>query len=165
MMRMTMDGPESRRPLTMVLVTDQFHCRRLITAGRVLADQHGTALEVVNVSDPGRAGNPEAIEFLFQTSREHGAAMTIHYSPRPDRLLGELILERRPAAVVTGLPGKGSDLLRKLWLRFEEAAFYLVDQEGVLRPVNVLDKAEAGRDERLGILPYIGLTPLHLNEG
>jgi len=160
----TMEAPGDFRPATMVLVTDQFHCQRLITAGRRLADERETALEVVNVADPGRPRNPEAIEFLFQTSREYNASMTIHYSPKPEHFLGELILERGPAAVVTGLPGAGSDLLRKLWLRFDEVDFYLVDQEGSLRPVDVLDKAEAGRNSRFDILPYIGLTPLHLSE-
>lgn len=156
--------PGDLSPVVLTLVTDQFHCRRLITAGRQLADRMEASLEVVNVSDPGRANNPEAIEFLFQASRDHGAAMTIHYSPRPERFLGELIRERRPAAVVTGLPGEGSSLLRKLWFRFDTVEFYLVDQEGVLRPVSVLDKAEAGRDSSQGILPYIGLAPAHLAE-
>ena len=151
-------------PVVLALVTDQFRCQRLITAGRMLADRIEAALEVVNVSDPSRASNPEAIEFLFQTSREHDAAMTIHSSPRPERFLGELIRERRPAAVVTGLPGEGSSLLRKLWLRFDQVEFYLVEQDGSLRPVGVLDKAEAGRDSSQGILPYIGLAPVHLTE-
>ena len=67
-------------------------------------------------------------------------------------------------SVVTGLPGEGSSLLRKLWLRFDKTAFYLVDQEGALRPVSVLDRAEAGRDIGQGILPYVGLTPVRLGE-
>ncbi|MCI8653724.1 MAG: hypothetical protein HFF11_08545 [Angelakisella sp.] len=163
-MRKTARTAEGPPPVTLVLVTDQFHCQRLITAGRQLADQTGTALEVVNVADPGRARNPQAIEFLFQTSRDHDAAMTIHYSAKPEHFLGELILERSPAAVVTGLPGEGSSLLRKLWLRFDKTAFYLVDQEGALRPVSVLDRAEAGRDIGQGILPYVGLTPVRLGE-
>ena len=163
-MHTTMEGMENTRPVTMVLVTDQFHCQRLITAGRHLANERGTALEVVNVADPSRARNPEAIEFLFQTSREYDAAMAIHYSSKPERFLGELIQKRRPAAVVTGLPGEGSSLLRKLWLRFDELDFYLVERDGSLRPVDVLDKAEAGRTGPRDILPYIGLTPLQASE-
>ena len=89
------------QPVTVVLVTDQFGCKRLITAGRRLADRDGTRLEVVNVASPGVERNPEAIEYLFQVSRENDAAMTIHYSDAPARFLGELIQEKCPAAVVT----------------------------------------------------------------
>ena len=65
----TMGTPGVRRPVTMVLVTDQFHCRRLIMAGRQLADREGASLEVVNVAAPGAERNPQAIEYLFQTSQ------------------------------------------------------------------------------------------------
>jgi hypothetical protein len=134
----------------MVLVTDQFHCRRLIMAGRQLADREGASLEVVNVAAPGAERNPQAIEYLFQTSRDNDAVMTIHYSDRPERFLGELIQEQRPAAVVTGLPGEGSTLLRRLWMRFEKVDFYVVEHGGDLRLVNITDRAG---------LPALG-TPL-----
>ena len=134
----------------MVLVTDQFHCRRLIMAGRQLAGREGASLEVGNVAAPGAERNPQAIEYLFQTSRDNDAVMTIHYSDRPERFLGELIQEQRPAAVVTGLPGEGSTLLRRLWMRFEKVDFYVVEHGGDLRLVNITDRAG---------LPALG-TPL-----
>ena len=52
----TMGTPGVRRPVTMVLVTDQFHCRRLIMAGRQLADREGASLEVVNVAEAPCSG-------------------------------------------------------------------------------------------------------------
>lgn len=128
------------QPVTIVLVTDQFGCKRLITAGRCLADRDGTLLEVVNVASPGVERNPEAIEYLFQVSRENNAAMTIHYSDAPARFLGELIQEKCPASVVTGLPGQGSTLLHKIWMRFENISFFTVDHDGELRPVTIADR-------------------------
>ncbi len=119
-------------------------------AGRQLADREGASLEVVNVAAPGAERNPQAIEYLFQTSRDNDAVMTIHYSDRPERFLGELIQEQRPAAVVTGLPGEGSTLLRRLWMRFEKVDFYVVEHGGDLRLVNITDRAG---------LPALG-TPL-----
>ena len=116
----TMGTPGVRRPVTMVLVA------------------------------PGAERNPQAIEYLFQTSRDNDAVMTIHYSDRPERFLGELIQEQRPAAVVTGLPGEGSTLLRRLWMRFEKVDFYVVEHGGDLRLVNITDRAG---------LPALG-TPL-----
>ena len=117
-MPMTIEPKRDDRPVIMVLVTDQFRCKRLITGGRVLADRDGAQLEVVNVIAAGAERNPDAIEYLFQASRENNASMTIHYSAsaRPQRFLGELIQKQRPAAVVTGLPGEGSTLLQKLWI-------------------------------------------------
>ena len=105
---------------------------------------------MVNVAAPGAERNPQAIEYLFQTSRDNDAVMTIHYSDRPERFLGELIQEQRPAAVVTGLPGEGSTLLRRLWMRFEKVDFYVVEHGGDLRLVNITDRAG---------LPALG-TPL-----
>lgn len=143
-MSMTIEPGRDTRPVIMVLVTDQFRCKRLITAGRVLADREGAQLEVVNVIAAGAERNPDAIEYLFQASRENNASMTIHYSAsaRPQRFLGGLIQKQRPAAVVTGLPGEGSTLLQKLWMRFDEVDFYMVDHDGELRPVTLADQAE-----------------------
>ena len=92
-MSMTIEPKRDDRPVIMVLVTDQFRCKRLITGGRVLADRDGAQLEVVNVIAAGAERNPDAIEYLFQASRENDASMTIHYSAsaRPQRFLGELI--------------------------------------------------------------------------
>ena len=151
-MPMTIEPKRDDRPVIMVLVTDQFRCKRLITGGRVLADRDGAQLEVVNVIAAGAERNPDAIEYLFQASRENNASMTIHYSAsaRPQRFLGELIQEQRPAAVVTGLPGEGSTLLRRLWMRFEKVDFYVVEHGGDLRLVNITDRAG---------LPALG-TPL-----
>lgn len=134
------------RPLAMVLVTDQYRCERLITAGRRLADREGCQLEVVHVSCGGVEGDPQAMEYLFQASRERDAMMTVHYSrgARPDRFLARLIQRQRPAAVVTGLPGEGSSLLPRLWTRFSEVDFYMVDQHGAMRSVTVADRAAVG---------------------
>ena len=70
-------------------------------------------------------------------------SMTIHYSDRPEQFLGELIQRHQPAAVVTGLPGQGSTLLQKLWMRFDEISFYVVDHDGSLRMANIADQAQA----------------------
>lgn len=144
------------RPLTLVLVTDQHHCERLITAGRLLADQKGHQLEVVNVSCGG-GSDPEAIEYLFQASREQGASMTVHYSrsARPERFLTRLIQRQQPAAVVTGLPGEESDLLPKLWTRFSQVDFYMVDHDGEPRPVTIADRVGERRRCAAAVAPAL----------
>lgn len=140
-----METNEEKRPLVMALVTDQRRCERLITAGRLLADRDGSRLEVVNVSCGGATGDPDAIEYLFQASCRQNAAMAVHYSrgAGPERFLVRLIQRQRPAAVVTGLPGEGSSLLPKLWARFSDVDFYLVDEDGEPREATIADKAAA----------------------
>lgn len=144
-MENTATPAEELLPLVMALVTDQRRCERLITAGRLLADRDGCQLEVVNVSCGGAVGDPEAMEHLFRASREQNATMTVHYSrsPGPDRFLVRLIQRQRPAAVVTGLPGEGSALLPKLWARFADVDFYIVEDDGEPREVTIADRAAA----------------------
>ena len=131
------------QPLTLVLVTDQFKCERLIRAGRQLAERDGTVLEVVNVAAAGVERNPEAIEHLYRISKENDAAMMIHYSDEPARFIIQLIRERSPSNVVTGLPQKNNSLLHKIWMRFEQVSFFTVDHAGKLSPVTLRDRVIA----------------------
>ena len=131
------------QPLTLVLVTDQFKCERLIRAGRQLAQRDGTTLEVINVAAAGVAQNPEAIEYLYRISKENDAAMMIHYSDEPSRFITQLIRDNRPSNVVTGLPQKSNSLLHKIWMRFEQVSFFTVDHDGKLSPVTLRDRVIA----------------------
>lgn len=131
------------QPLTMVLVTDQFRCQRLIVAGRELAQRSGTALEVVNIANTQVTQNPQAIEFLFQISKENDATMMVHYSDEPAKFLSVMIKERMPAYVVSGMPQSQDSLLHKLWTRFLAIAFYTVDESGIADPVTLSDKVIA----------------------
>lgn len=128
---------EMVQPLTVVLVTDQFHCQRLIVAGKELAQRSGTPLEVINIANPKLPQNPEAIEFLFQISKENDATMMVHYSDEPAKFLSALIRERMPAQVVSGMPQSTDSLLQKLWTRFLLITFYTVDNSGVAEPVTL----------------------------
>lgn len=125
------------QPVTVVLVTDQFHCQRLIVAGRELAARTGSQLEVINVANPEVPQNPEAIEFLFQVSKEHDATMMVHYSGEPLRLIAGLLQEQQPEAVVSGMPREENSLLHKLWTRFSEVSFYTVNAQGQMAPVTL----------------------------
>lgn len=131
------------KPLTMVLVTDQFQCERLIVAGSELARQNGTVLEVVNIANPKVTQNPQAIEFLFQISKENDATMMVHYSDEPAKFLSAMLKENMPACVVSGMPQSVDSLLHKLWTRFLTIAFYTVDESGVADPVTLSDRVIA----------------------
>lgn len=134
---MTANATDRLSPVTIVLVTDQFKCQRLIVAGKQLADRTATQLEVINVANPEITQNPEAIEYLFQVSKENDATMMIHYSNEPIKLITSLLREQNPTCVVSGMPQEENSLLHKIWTRFEQINFYTVDSEGELSPVTL----------------------------
>ena len=105
--------PQKLHPTVLVLVTDQLSCDRLILAGRA----------------------------LYRTSLNAGARMTVHYSEDPERSLVQLLADSLPHYVVTGMPGGGSDLLPRLWTRFEYLTFYTVDPAGDAQEVTAVDRA------------------------
>ncbi|MEG1875206.1 MAG: hypothetical protein RR185_06500 [Angelakisella sp.] len=129
--------PAAGQKLTVVLVTDQFQCKRLIVAGRELADRTATQLEVINVASPDIPQNPDAVEFLFQVSKEYDATMMVHYSKEPGRLIAGLLTEQQPQTVVSGLPCEENSLLHRIWTRFSQVDFYTVDHNGTLAPVTL----------------------------
>ena len=135
--------PQKLHPTVLVLVTDQLSCDRLIRAGRRLADTFGCVLEVQNIARFGSVPDPEAIEHLYQVRRDAGARMAVHYSEDPERSLVGLLAEGLPHYVVTGMPGGGSDLLPRLWTRFEYLNFYTVDTAGEVQEVTAVDRALA----------------------
>lgn len=130
-------------PMVLVLVTDQMSCERLIHAGRHLADQENVPLEVINIARFGTPPNPEAMEMLYQVSRENDARMTVQYSDEPEKTLVKNLQQQKPANIVTGMPGKGSTLLQRLWTRFEYLSFYTVETDGTVQAVTVVDRALA----------------------
>ena len=115
--------PQKLHPTVLVLVTDQLSCDRLILAGRALADEHQCVLEVQNIARFGNVPDPAAIEHLYRTS------------------LVQLLADSLPHYVVTGMPGGGSDLLPRLWTRFEYLTFYTVDPAGDAQEVTAVDRA------------------------
>ena len=133
--------PQKLHPTVLVLVTDQLSCDRLIQAGRALADEHQCVLEVQNIGRFGNVPDPAAIEHLYRTSLNAGARMTVHYSEDPERSLVQLLADSLPHYVVTGMPGGGSDLLPRLWTRFEYLTFYTVDPAGDAQEVTAVDRA------------------------
>ena len=138
---MTSRKPQKLYPTVLVLVTDQLSCDRLIMAGRRLADAYGCVLEVQNIARFGSIPDPAAIEHLYQTSRDAGARMAVHYSEDPERSLIQTLAEELPHYVVTGMPGGDSDLLPRLWTRFEYLTFYTVDDAGEMQEVTAVDRA------------------------
>lgn len=118
---------------TVVCVTNQFHCERLIRAGRLIADLSKTSLLVINVSSPNLSENDaKALEYLFQVSKENGAEMTVLYSDEPMRQLAKFIKENKAVNVVTGVAAQQNSPLPSLWRKFTSAHFFYCDRGRLL---------------------------------
>ena len=96
---------------TMVCVTVQKTCERLIRAGASLAG--GAGLSVVHVARSGEAllggsSESEALEYLFRISREYGAEMDML---RSDDVIDTCLLYTSPLP----FPLPRLCLLRALW--------------------------------------------------
>lgn len=120
---------------TIVLVTNQFQCERIIHAGRLIADISKTDLLVLNVQDSKYAPNPNAIQHLFNVSQEKNAVMQVTYSDNPSKTIINFIKKYKTQNVLSGMPSSRSSVLQKLWNRFTHIRFFVVDSEGIAQEV------------------------------
>lgn len=142
---------------TVVCVTDQRRCERLIKAGRVIADISKTGLTVISVVDPARSADPEALEFLFGVSKLHNAVMSIQYSADALRCIADFIADNKALNVVTGMREGENSILPKLWQRFSATCFFTVTQDGEYRRTAELaaNAASKAAHSAPGVLPIV----------
>lgn len=91
----------------MVCVTRQKTCERLIKVGQKSAQEFGGELSVVHVVRQGEnfLGNPkegEAIEYLFQISKDAGADMTVLRSENVVESLVEFATKNMITQIILG---------------------------------------------------------------
>lgn len=129
---------------TVVCVTDQYSCERLIKAGRTLADISGTRLLVINVSNPDLSKcDTTALEALFSASKEYGAVMNVYYSLDPLKTIGSCIKSEKAANVITGMPQNSNSILSKLWGKFTSVNFFTVDNKGKIEEKGISENSSA----------------------
>lgn len=125
---------EEEKHSTVVCVTNQYQCERLIRAGRILADLTGTNLTVINVSKPDLSENDSrALDYLYHVSKDNDAVMVIYYSGDPYRVLGNYIKSSKASNVVTGQPQQEDSVLPGLWRKFSNTNFFVAEEDGSLR--------------------------------
>lgn len=127
--------PEPARRKTLVCVTDQFSCERIIQAGRTIADITHTELVVLSVADSAHPQNPKALQFLYDVSRKNGANMTVLYSDNFTKTLISYIKSEWVVNLLTGMPGSEDSPLYRVWDRFKNIRSFAVTPEGSIRPV------------------------------
>lgn len=140
-------------PSTLVLVTDQFACERIIKSARVVADLNNTELLVLSVMQARATANPAALEHLFGVAKEYGATMTVAFSDDPYQAIVEAIAQYRVINAVTGVPNGADSMLVKLWKTQKNTNFFTVTHEGEL--CEVLDRAYQSESEHKRVKQYI----------
>ena len=120
---------------TVVLVTNQFKCERIIKSGKVLSDLTGTELLVLSVQSNEFPQNPDAINHLFDVSTKSGAVMNVMYSENVEKAIMQYIKQQKPKNVISGMPRGSGSILEKLWSKFQSVSFFTVDEEGKLSEV------------------------------
>ena len=121
-----------RHAKTVVCVTDQLRCDRIIRSGRVVANMTDTKLAVINVSTPQRKNDPAAMEYLFRVSSEYEGEMAVLYSSDVAKAIIRHIKENRIAYVLTGVPQENDSIITKIWKRFTHITFFMVEETGEL---------------------------------
>ena len=120
---------------TVVCVTDQRQCDRIIKAGKKLSDLSGNELTVINVVDPYRRSDPDSMEYLFSVSKKNGAEMVLLYSEDVAKAIIKYIKSNKVTALLTGIPNPGDSVTAKVWSRFTHIDFFVVRMDGSLYPV------------------------------
>lgn len=120
---------------TVVCVTDQKNCDRIIRTGKTLANISGTELAVISVVSPGRQTDPDSLEYLFSVSKENGGQMALLYSDDVAKAIIRYIKENKVAYLLTGMPCEGDSVTTKIWSKFTHVSFFVVGHDGELNEV------------------------------
>ncbi|HAN44720.1 MAG TPA: hypothetical protein DCP97_04945 [Ruminococcaceae bacterium] len=120
---------------TIVCVTDQFKCERIIKAAKFLSEITKTELYVISVLTPNNQTNNLAIEHLFKISKQNGAVMTVAYSNEPEKEIISYIKNNNSINVITGMPNDKNSVLYKMWTKFTNTTFFTVSESGELQEV------------------------------
>lgn len=123
--------------MTLVCVTNQFKCERIIKAGRIIADLTKTKLGIISVVNSQYPQNPEALDYLYKISKQNRGTMNITYSDAPARAISKFIKENKIANVMTGVPTAENSVIYKLWERFGEINFFTVEEDGEIKEAKI----------------------------
>ena len=120
---------------TVVFVTNQFRCDRLIHAAYTVAQDAKNELHVVQILDSEYDLDPEAIDHLFKQAKKVSAIMRLISAQDKLALMHKIIDEQDVQCVVTGMPNSHQSVLYDLWKEFPEKSFHVVDETGEITQV------------------------------
>ena len=117
---------------TLVFVTNQFSCDRIIFAANIVAEKTKTELNIVEILDSEYDLNPQAIDYLFMLAKKVNATMRLISAQNKLNLMKKTISASDVHHIVTGMPNSHQSVLYDLWKQFPGKVFYVVDHTGEL---------------------------------
>ena len=120
-----------KKGVTMVFVTNQRRCVRLIELGAKIARQSDTTLTVLHVDGGNWPADPEGLQYLFDHTADQGGEMRIIYAEHPLEEMEKAIEEEKPNHVVTGAPVGPQSIVYRLQEKFTDCVFYSISPEEI----------------------------------
>lgn len=121
----------------LVCITPQESSKKLVKAGKVLADKHEAKLEVVSVLPFGQNGQykieSDIVEKLYQTAISENGEMAVYFSEDPILTVSAHIAKRKPLTLVVGFPGeKSNDFISMIHLLVPDVPISMVGADGTV---------------------------------
>lgn len=120
---------------TVAFVTNQYSCDRIIASAKEVAQINDSQLVVVGIMDNEYEINPEAVDYLFNTSKENHASMQLIFREDKLAVMHEVIGAYECGYVVSGMPSSNKSILYDLWKDFPDKKFYTIDSHGEITEV------------------------------
>ena len=96
----------------LVCITPQNSSKKLVEAGKIIAEKNNAELEVISVlpiSDNASVVRSDVLERLFCFSRQAGGEMAVYFSDEPVFTVAAHIAKTKPMLMVVGFPGENSN--------------------------------------------------------
>ena len=129
----------------LVWVTNPEACKRIIAAGRKMADEHGSELYIVSIQNrilDDWEQRAKDLELLHRAARESDGDLTVVYSENAFKSATEVVNNINPQAMIAGLPGTEgrSAFLEHLFGIREDVQTYVIDGSGNLVRADILKR-------------------------
>lgn len=130
----------------LVCVTPQESSKKLVEAGRKIAENSYAELEVITVLPPDfntKSNNPVIIDSLHRWAKDNCGKMAVYYSDEPIMTIAAHIGKTKPESIVVGFPGENSnDFISIIRMLFPLLPISMIDGEKIynLLPFEAMPK-------------------------
>ena len=137
-----MNSEYTEKPI-LVWVTNPAACKRIIAAGRKIADEHRSELYIVSIQNKildDWEKRAKDLELLHRAAREANADLTVVYSENAFQSATEVVSNIAPQVMIAGRPGTEgrSAFLEHLFGMREDIQTYVIDGMGNLVRADIL---------------------------
>ena len=123
----------NERNNVLVCVTPQESSKKLIEAGRILAEKNDAELQVITVlplNGETQKDCPKQLDALFQTVRDSKGEMAVYFSDDPVFTIAAHMAKTKPIVLVVGFPGENSNnFISLIHLLVPDTPISMVDKD------------------------------------